>query len=454
MASLGSYRLWEPKGGTPQEPFVLSSKENESSLYEVDIIVESVRYRYGFVISARRVEEEWLHAWPHGRMAASRRGSSVRATNSNLISICTGKRLLIGKGFVRKEAHSEGISGKATISFSHKTQFKRGVWLPLDWESSGTITLLGIATRLVTILRKGGLLCIDELEASLHPMLALEILRLFNDPVHNLRGAQLMFTTHDTNLLGNVLGEPPLRRDQIWFTKKIRPARPSFTRSRTSTREKRKILNAATFKVAMVRSRSSANSCQIRASRRAADVVSRRSQDDRPIGRRGPSREPKLRILIVCEGKETEPGYFKAFQHEVRNPRVHIEIGGETGVPLTVVQVAIRLRDQAEREAARQRDENLKLDEVWAVFDVDEHPNLDQARQLADSNAIKLAPPRTDARSNKAPPPAPRPHEASCSRCARRRAATPALPAYAPAQEGYPAHAAAKAAEARRSPPP
>ena len=29
-----------------------------------------------------------------------------------------------------------------------------------------------------------------------------------------------VFTTHDTNLLGNVVGEPPLRRDQIWFTEK------------------------------------------------------------------------------------------------------------------------------------------------------------------------------------------------------------------------------------------
>jgi hypothetical protein len=51
-------------------------------------------------------------------------------------------------------------------------------------------------------------------------MLALEILRLFNDPKQNPHGAQLVFTTHDTNLLGNVLGEPPLRRDQIWFTEK------------------------------------------------------------------------------------------------------------------------------------------------------------------------------------------------------------------------------------------
>jgi uncharacterized protein len=82
------------------------------------------------------------------------------------------------------------------------------------------MTLLAIATRLVGVLREGGLLCIDELEASLHPMLALEIVRLFNDPKHNPKGAQLIFTTHDTSLIGNVAGEAPLRRDQIWFTEK------------------------------------------------------------------------------------------------------------------------------------------------------------------------------------------------------------------------------------------
>lgn len=314
-AVLGSYRVWEPKGGTPQEPFVLSSKENESSLYEVDIVVEGVRYRYGFVISARRVEEEWLHAWPRGRKQTwfQRKGDefefgkymhgeneaikALTRTNSLYLSTAAqnnhAQAMLIFEWFratrfelrrgparaldpvhvtalgdlfvtrrqmslfkedseadardrdaiVRlmqaadvgildlKAADREGfrkergafrrhVGKDYDFFFLHKTQFKGGVWLPLDWESSGTITLLGIATRLVTILRKGGLLCVDELEASLHPMLALEILRLFNDPAHNLRGAQLMFTTHDTNLLGNVLGEPPLRRDQIWFTEK------------------------------------------------------------------------------------------------------------------------------------------------------------------------------------------------------------------------------------------
>jgi hypothetical protein len=66
-------------------------------------------------------------------------------------------------------------------------------------------------------------------------------------------------------------------------------------------------------------------------------------------------------------------------------------VADETGVPRTVVEIAIRLRKEAEHQATRERDENLKWDEVWGVFDVDEHPKLDQARQLADANAIKLA---------------------------------------------------------------
>ncbi|HYO51384.1 RloB family protein [Archangium sp.] len=120
-------------------------------------------------------------------------------------------------------------------------------------------------------------------------------------------------------------------------------------------------------------------------------MVSRRRHDERSIRRRGPTREPKRRILIVCEGQETERGYFKGFQHEVRNPRVHVEVAGETGEPLQVVQVAVRRKDEAASEARQQRDENLRWDEVWGVFDVDEHARLDAARQLARKNGIDLA---------------------------------------------------------------
>jgi len=56
-----------------------------------------------------------------------------------------------------------------------------------------------------------------------------------------------------------------------------------------------------------------------------------------------------------------------------------------------VVQCAIRLRAEARAEAKKQRDENLLWDEVWGVVDVDDHPRLDEALALADSEDIQLA---------------------------------------------------------------
>lgn len=97
-----------------------------------------------------------------------------------------------------------------------------GAWLPLEEESQGTRTLCHNGPLLLDTLRDGGVLLIDELEASLHPLLALEIVRQFNDPARNPRNAQLIFTTHDTHLLGTAAGDPPLRRDQIWLTEKDR----------------------------------------------------------------------------------------------------------------------------------------------------------------------------------------------------------------------------------------
>jgi hypothetical protein len=93
-------------------------------------------------------------------------------------------------------------------------------WLDLEEESEGTKTLFRMAPSIFRTLESGGLLLIDELESSLHPLLGLAIVKLFNCPRSNPRNAQIVFTTHDTNLLGTTLGEPPLRRDQIWFTER------------------------------------------------------------------------------------------------------------------------------------------------------------------------------------------------------------------------------------------
>jgi AAA15 family ATPase/GTPase len=54
------------------------------------------------------------------------------------------------------------------------------------------------------------------LDSRLHPLLTQAIIRLFNSPETNPKNAQLVFTTHDTNLLCH----SKLRRDQIWFTEK------------------------------------------------------------------------------------------------------------------------------------------------------------------------------------------------------------------------------------------
>ena len=55
---------------------------------------------------------------------------------------------------------------------------------------------------------------IDELERSMHPILAKEILKFFTKKSKN--NSQLIFTTHESHLLDDEL----LRRDEIWFTEK------------------------------------------------------------------------------------------------------------------------------------------------------------------------------------------------------------------------------------------
>lgn len=85
-----------------------------------------------------------------------------------------------------------------------------------NMESSGTKKLFQLAGPIFDTLKNGLILVIDELDAKMHPLLSQELVRLFNNPESNPYGAQLIFTTHDTNLLSAGL----LRRDQIWFTEK------------------------------------------------------------------------------------------------------------------------------------------------------------------------------------------------------------------------------------------
>ncbi|MBC5605999.1 AAA family ATPase [Bacteroides difficilis] len=85
-----------------------------------------------------------------------------------------------------------------------------------EHESSGTNKLFDLAALVIGQLDFGYPLIVDELDSKLHPLLTQHIIKLFNNPKTNPKGAQLIFATHDTNLL-NV---KTFRRDQIWFTEK------------------------------------------------------------------------------------------------------------------------------------------------------------------------------------------------------------------------------------------
>ena len=88
--------------------------------------------------------------------------------------------------------------------------------LSFDNESSGTQILFSFAPILKDVFEKGKILVIDEIERSLHPSLVEMIIKFFHNPEINKGNAQLIFDTHDTNLLSLDI----FRRDQIWFTEK------------------------------------------------------------------------------------------------------------------------------------------------------------------------------------------------------------------------------------------
>lgn len=97
------------------------------------------------------------------------------------------------------------------------------------------------------------------------------------------------------------------------------------------------------------------------------------------LRRRKPFREQLPRILIVCEGIVTEKRYF---EHLGRAERISVQLtvkGG--GTPKALVEKALELK---------RADDDL-FDEVWCVFDIDEHPLVPEAKQQARDNGIQLA---------------------------------------------------------------
>lgn len=121
------------------------------------------------------------------------------------INLITGERAAFDKAQTTHNIYD--ISGK-TIG--------RHSFIITESESAGTNKVFDMAGFILYTLQFGFPLIVDELDAKLHPLLTKKIIEMFHSPEINPKGAQLIFATHDTNLLGCDC----FRRDQIWFTEK------------------------------------------------------------------------------------------------------------------------------------------------------------------------------------------------------------------------------------------
>ena len=90
--------------------------------------------------------------------------------------------------------------------------------IPLNLESAGTLKMFALYPMLQQVLKTGGVLFVDELNARLHPLLVRTFVITFLDPEKNPNHAQLIFTSHEPWQLNSNI----LRRDEVWFTEKAK----------------------------------------------------------------------------------------------------------------------------------------------------------------------------------------------------------------------------------------
>jgi RloB-like protein len=98
--------------------------------------------------------------------------------------------------------------------------------------------------------------------------------------------------------------------------------------------------------------------------------------------------QARRRLLVFTEGEQTETSYLLAWSRVLRH-LVEVEISPDHGAPQTLVALARNAKVGSDREFKRGR--GRQYDEFWCVFDVDEHPGLDEALRQATVAGISVA---------------------------------------------------------------
>ena len=103
--------------------------------------------------------------------------------------------------------------GGYRLSTLYKNSKGQEVIFQMPEESQGTQVIIGLVGHILTALETGGTLFIDELNNSLHPHILEGLVQIFHDEEQNPKGAQLIFSSHDTH----IISEDVMHKDQIWF---------------------------------------------------------------------------------------------------------------------------------------------------------------------------------------------------------------------------------------------
>ena len=106
------------------------------------------------------------------------------------------------------------------------------------------------------------------------------------------------------------------------------------------------------------------------------------------LGRRQPSKALSARLWVYCEGKNTEPAWLDWLNQRLRGVLLEIVPVAACGVPKTLVGRAV---EKAREIRKRGRADMAARDEVWVVFDRDEHPEVPSALLQARDNGLGVA---------------------------------------------------------------
>jgi uncharacterized protein len=145
------------------------------------------------------------------------RRADIEISSINITETELGPDDVPHRGSLFRQNTDTGTRHSVSIGATHQDIAGNPVLLNfLKHESAGTQRLAGLVGLILHALKTGGVFLVDELECSLHPLLMREIVLLFKKRRHNPKGAQLIFTTHNTDILDDSI----LRLSEIALVRK------------------------------------------------------------------------------------------------------------------------------------------------------------------------------------------------------------------------------------------